>query len=42
MSKLLEAVEKAVQDFKLKDLLEQVSDTVQKSAPLIEIYADPR
>jgi hypothetical protein len=42
MSALLEVVKKAVEDFKLKVLLEKVSDNVQKSAPLIEIYADPR
>jgi hypothetical protein len=42
MSALLGVVKKAIEDFKLKGLLEKVSDSVQKSAPLIEIYADPR
>lgn len=42
MSELLECVKKAVQDFKLKESLEKVWDNVQKSAPLIEIYADAR
>jgi hypothetical protein len=42
MSELLEVVRKGVRDFKLRELLEKVSDNVQTSAPLIEIYADPR
>jgi len=42
MAELQAAVRKAVQDFKLRELLEKVSDSVRKSAPLIEIYADPR
>lgn len=42
MAELVDVVQKAVQEFKLSDALEKVWMTVQSSAPLIEIYADPR
>ncbi len=42
MSELIEVVQKAVQEFKLNDALEKVWENVQTSAPLIEIYDNPR